>query len=192
MKNLVALLFMISAFAVSVVSSKCYSCFSPNTTTCNETEVECLGDQCMTASQFINRDGDVFKSILKSCANETLCGTKGSVAVENSMFRFLANCCIGNLCNTDGYELLADDPTPNGVKCPSALCIGKIEECTSDKMMNCTGSMNKCFEFRGKAMDPSMAWKNYSSKGCINDDACKFNFDSAIGISEGQRQEFTC
>ncbi|KAM4014906.1 phospholipase A2 inhibitor NAI-like [Anomaloglossus baeobatrachus] len=191
MKNLLALLFMISAFVVSVFSYKCYSCFSLNSTTCNESQIECLGDRCMTASQFYDREGDVFKSIFKSCANETLCGTNGSAASENVMFRFHANCCTGNLCNTDRYKILAD-PTPNGIKCKSAFCTGKIEECTSDKMMNCTGSMNKCFTFRGKTMDPDLVWNNVSAKGCINDDACKFSFDSAIGVSEGQRQEFIC
>ncbi|KAM4015770.1 uncharacterized protein ACNLHF_002387 [Anomaloglossus baeobatrachus] len=192
MKNLLALLFMISAFVVSVFSYKCNSCFSRNSTTCNESQIECLGDRCMTASQFYDKEGDVYKSILKSCANETLCGTNGSVAIVNVIFRFYANCCTGNLCNTDGYNILAEDPTPNGVICPTAFCTDETKECTSDKLLNCTGSMKKCFKFRGKALDPSMAWENYSSKGCINDDACKVNFDTAIGVSEGQRQEFIC
>ncbi|KAM4016854.1 uncharacterized protein ACNLHF_003004 isoform 2-T2 [Anomaloglossus baeobatrachus] len=143
MKSLVALLCTISAVVVSVFSYKCYSCISGNSTTCKESEVECLGDRCMTCSQFIDR-----------------------IPVE--------------------------DPTPNGVKCPSAYCVGTLEECNSTKEMNCTGSMKNCFQFRGEVQHPGETWHNYSAKGCANNDACKYNFDSAVGLSERPRRELIC
>ncbi|KAM4016853.1 phospholipase A2 inhibitor and Ly6/PLAUR domain-containing protein-like isoform 1-T1 [Anomaloglossus baeobatrachus] len=192
MKSLVALLCTISAVVVSVFSYKCYSCISGNSTTCKESEVECLGDRCMTCSQFIDRKHKVLKSILKSCANETLCGAIGSIAIEKVMYRFYAKCCTGNLCNTDEYELPVEDPTPNGVKCPSAYCVGTLEECNSTKEMNCTGSMKNCFQFRGEVQHPGETWHNYSAKGCANNDACKYNFDSAVGLSERPRRELIC
>ncbi|KAM4016425.1 phospholipase A2 inhibitor gamma subunit B-like isoform 2-T2 [Anomaloglossus baeobatrachus] len=193
MKNLVALLCMISALVGSASSYKCYSGFSPNSTTCKQSEIECLGNRCMTACQYVIRGGNMFKSILKSCANETMCGTNGSVATENIMYRFYAKCCTGHLCNTDEYELPPEDPTPNGVKCPTTYCIGTPEECNStSKEMNCTGSMNKCFQFSGDVLYPEDTWKNVSGKGCTNDDACKYNFKNIIGVSERPGIEIKC
>ncbi|KAM4016943.1 phospholipase A2 inhibitor and Ly6/PLAUR domain-containing protein-like [Anomaloglossus baeobatrachus] len=191
MKNLVTLLYMISALVVSASSYKCYSCFSTNSTTCKESEVECLGDRCMTCSQYVKRT-NMFRSILKSCANETMCGTNGSLAMENVKYRFSAKCCTGHLCNTDRYGLIAEDPTPNGVKCPSAYFIGTFEDYNSTKEMNCTGSMKKCFKFSGEVLHPGEIWKNYSAKGCANDDACKYNFLSAIGVAVRPRIELIC
>ncbi|CAJ0947463.1 unnamed protein product [Ranitomeya imitator] len=182
MKNLVVLVCVTSALVGSVFSYKCYSCFSRNSTTCNETETECLGDRCMTGSQHAYNNGTVYNSILKGCANETLCGAKGSAVMENVKYRFYMNCCTGNLCNTDGYELPAEDPTPNGVKCPTAYCKGSFQECKTEKEMNCTGSMDQCFEFRGDTKDPGDTEGKYSVKGCMNSDSCKFNFDCALGF----------
>ncbi|XP_075183701.1 uncharacterized protein LOC142256076 isoform X2 [Anomaloglossus baeobatrachus] len=150
MKNLVASLCLISALVVSALSYKCYSCFATNSTKCNASEIECLGNRCMTTSQYYDRKVNMFKSILKSCANETMCGTNGSAAMDNIKYRFYAKCCTGDLCNTDGYELIPEDPSPNGVKCPFAYCIGTFEECNSTKEINCTGSMNRCFQYRGQ------------------------------------------
>ncbi|KAM4015056.1 phospholipase A2 inhibitor and Ly6/PLAUR domain-containing protein-like isoform 2-T2 [Anomaloglossus baeobatrachus] len=134
MKNLFALLFMISTLAVS--------------------------------------DGKLQKEMYKSCANETLCGTKGAMVVGNSTLRFYASCCDGEFCNNKGYELLPENQTQNGVTCPSYLCFNTLDECKTDKMMNCTGSMNKCIEYRGSMVNPDGTFTNYSGKGCINDDAC--------------------
>ncbi|XP_075184724.1 uncharacterized protein LOC142256747 isoform X2 [Anomaloglossus baeobatrachus] len=192
MKNLVTLLCMISALVVSALTYKCYSGFSSNSTTCKESEVECLGNRCMTASQYVDRKGNVFKSILKSCANETFCGTNGSVAIKNAMYRFYVKCCTGHLCNTDGYELISEDPTPNGVKCPSAYFIGTFEKCNSTKEINCTGSMNRCFQYRGQARYPGDTWKNVSAKGCTNYIACKYNFKNIMAVPERPGIEIIC
>ncbi|KAM4016418.1 phospholipase A2 inhibitor and Ly6/PLAUR domain-containing protein-like [Anomaloglossus baeobatrachus] len=203
MKNLVALLCMISAIVSSALSYKCCSCFSGNSTTCKESEIECLGNRCMTTSQYVVRNEDVFKSILKSCANETLCGTNGSVTIGHLKLRFYAKCCTGHLCNIGGYELPVEDPTLNGVKCPFAYCIGTFDECNSTKEMNCTGSMNRCFQFTGQMLLPDKqyvcpkgfyadTWKNVSGKGCTNDDACKYNFQNVIGVSERPGIEIKC
>ncbi|KAM4016934.1 uncharacterized protein ACNLHF_003090 [Anomaloglossus baeobatrachus] len=192
MKNLVTLLCMISALLSSAFSYKCYSGFSGNSTTCKESEIECLGNRCMTTCQYLDRKEDVFKSILKSCANESLCGTNGSVAIGHIIFRFYAKCCTGHLCNIDGYELPVEDPTPNGLKCPSHFCTGPIEECNTTKVMNCTGSMNKCFQFRGQVLYPAATWKNVSGKGCANYIACKYNFRNVIGVSERPGTEVIC
>ncbi|KAM4016938.1 uncharacterized protein ACNLHF_003094 [Anomaloglossus baeobatrachus] len=156
MKNLVALLCIISALVGSVFSYKCFSCFSPNSTTCNQSESECLGDRCMTASQYTFNGEVEFKSLIKACANETLCGIKGAIARENVKFRFFVHCCTGNLCNTDKYELQEEDPKPNGKKCPSAYCTNTLEDCKSDKEVNCTGSMDRCFDYRAEVINPGL------------------------------------
>ncbi|KAM4016947.1 uncharacterized protein ACNLHF_003102 [Anomaloglossus baeobatrachus] len=192
MKNLVALLCLISALVGSAVSSKCYYGFSPNSTTCNVSEIECLGDRCMTASQYSYNNGRVFNSIMKGCANETMCGAVGSASVGLLEYRFHMNCCNWSLCNTDGYNLPAEDPTPNNATCPSAYCVGNMDECKSDEVMNCIGSMDRCFEFRTDAKDPGGREFKLSLKGCINAVACKFNFDCAIGVAELKQKLVKC
>ncbi|KAM4015641.1 phospholipase A2 inhibitor NAI-like [Anomaloglossus baeobatrachus] len=192
MKNLVALLCLISALVASVFSYKCHSCLSLNSTKCNTSEMECLGDRCMTVIQYLCINGHIYKSIYKACANETLCNAKGSARVQNFRFRFYAKCCTGELCNTDGYRLPAEDPNPNGVKCPSAYCTGILEDCKTDKKINCTGSMNQCYEFRGDAIDPGGTEMEYSVHGCMNSDACKFNFDCTIGVTEPKNKYLKC
>ncbi|KAM4015539.1 uncharacterized protein ACNLHF_002196 [Anomaloglossus baeobatrachus] len=192
MKNLVIFVCLISALVGAVLSNKCYSGFSRNSTTCNVSETECLGDRCMTACQYSYNNGIMYKSIMKSCANETLCGAKGSAVTENLKYRFSVNCCAGNLCNIDGYGLPAEDPTPNGFRCPTARCTGNLQECRKVKVMNCTGSMDRCFEFRGDVTDPGDREVKFSLKGCINFDSCKFNFDCAIGVSELKKTFVNC
>ncbi|KAM4015763.1 protein RoBo-1-like [Anomaloglossus baeobatrachus] len=180
MKSLVTLLCIISALVVSVISYKCYYCVSPNSTTCQESETQCLGNRCITASQYFNVGGHTFNSIYKGCANETLCGTNGSAVVGNMTFRFYPHCCIGDLCNSQGYELPEEDLKPNGLECPSAHCLGTLEECKSGMVMNCTGSMDSCLEFRGIVKHPDGTYLNYSVKGCINNATCKTDFESNI------------
>ncbi|KAM4016423.1 uncharacterized protein ACNLHF_002753 isoform 2-T2 [Anomaloglossus baeobatrachus] len=192
MKSLIASLCFISALVVSALSYKCYSGFSSNSTKCNVSEIDCLGNRCMTCSQYLDRGGNMFKSILKSCANETMCGTNGSAALENIKYRFYTKCCTGHLCNTDEYQLITEDPAPNGVKCPSVYCIGTFEECNSTKEINCTGSMNRCFYFRGQARYPGDTWKNISAMGCTNYVACKYNFKNAISVPERSGAELIC
>ncbi|KAM4016936.1 uncharacterized protein ACNLHF_003092 [Anomaloglossus baeobatrachus] len=124
-----------------VFSYQCYSAFCINSTTCNENVTKCLGDRCMTACQYDYFGGTLYRSSMKGCANETVCGANGLAAAESFQFKFRVNCCSGNLCNTDGYKLPEEDPTPNGVTCPSAYCTGTLEDCESDKEMNCTESL---------------------------------------------------
>ncbi|KAM4016426.1 uncharacterized protein ACNLHF_002756 [Anomaloglossus baeobatrachus] len=193
MKDLVALLCMISALGSSVFSYKCYSCLATNSTKCNETQqFECLGDRCMTCSQLFYNGEKMFKSFYKGCANESLCGAEGSDLMENVKYRFYTTCCTGELCNTDKYNLPKEDPTPNGKTCPSAYCKDTLEECKTEKVMNCTGSMDRCYDYRGKLRNPDDSVDNYSVKGCTNNVTCKYNFDSAIAMTEIHRESLIC
>ncbi|KAM4015089.1 phospholipase A2 inhibitor NAI-like [Anomaloglossus baeobatrachus] len=192
MKNLVALLCMISALVVLVSCFRCYSCESRNSTKCNVSDTECLGNRCMTVCQYFYSGGKEFKSIYRGCANDTLCGIKGEEMMENVKFRFHVTCCTGELCNTAQYKLFEEDPTPNGVICPSAYCNNTLEECKSDKNINCTGSMNKCVEYRAKVRNPDGTVEKYSFKGCVNSDCCRYNFDSNIALEEKHRVLLKC
>ncbi|XP_075184168.1 phospholipase A2 inhibitor and Ly6/PLAUR domain-containing protein-like isoform X1 [Anomaloglossus baeobatrachus] len=176
-----------------VFSYECYSAFYHNSTTYNEHVTECLGDRCMTASQHTYVNGTIFKSIMKGCANETVCGADGLAKVsEKFNFIFHVNCCSGNLCNTDGYYLPPEDPTPNGVKCPSAFCTGSLEECESDEEMECTGSMDRCFEYRQRIINEGGEDQKYSMKGCANYDACSLNFDNDVAVVVEEKNYGKC
>ncbi|KAM4016048.1 uncharacterized protein ACNLHF_002544 isoform 2-T2 [Anomaloglossus baeobatrachus] len=143
MKNLVALLCMVSALVGSVISSQCYFCESRNSTICNASKTECLGDECMTVSQHVT---------LTPTENKTL----------------------------------------NGVKCLSCLRFDTLEECKTDVVMNCTGSMTRCLDYRATMMNPDGTFLNYSAKGCINSAACQQNLDSKIAFEEEHREYLQC
>ncbi|XP_077113483.1 phospholipase A2 inhibitor and Ly6/PLAUR domain-containing protein-like [Ranitomeya variabilis] len=193
MKNLVALLCVISALVGSVLSSyRCMSGVSYNSTTCNVSEIECLAAGCMIVSQYFYINGTFLKSIYKGCANESICGLQGSVRYEHVIYRFYANCCSGNLCNTDGYDLPTDDSTPNGKLCPSAYCTETVEECKGHHMVECTGAMDRCFEYRAEAIVFGVKSIKYSVKGCITGAACKAIFGGSIAITEKKRFLLNC
>ncbi|KAM4016945.1 uncharacterized protein ACNLHF_003101 isoform 2-T2 [Anomaloglossus baeobatrachus] len=192
MKNLVAFLCMISALVGSVFSYTCIYCFSPKSTTCNETETECLGDQCMTASQYMYDDKREYWSIMKGCANETLCGARSLVRSGKVKFHFYVHCCNGDVCNTDEYEVPPEDPNPNGVKCQDAYCAGSLEDCKTNKTMNCTGSMDRCMDYREHVTDPNGRDVTLSFKGCANSKACIINFDNDIGVNVIKKKHSHC
>ncbi|KAM4015638.1 phospholipase A2 inhibitor and Ly6/PLAUR domain-containing protein-like [Anomaloglossus baeobatrachus] len=192
MKTLVALLCTISALAGSVFSYKCYSCMCRNSTKCQETVTECLGDRCMAASQYYYVNGKELKSFYKGCANETLCEKKGSGVIKNVKFFMETLCCIGELCNNQVYELPKEDPTPNGVECPFSFCLGTLEECKTDKKIKCTGSMDRCIDYRATLRIEYARDTNYSGKGCVNNDTCRYNIDSNIGLEEIHRGHLKC
>ncbi|KAM4016263.1 phospholipase A2 inhibitor and Ly6/PLAUR domain-containing protein-like [Anomaloglossus baeobatrachus] len=194
MKNLVALLCMMSALVLSALSYKCYSSLCRKSTTCDGSEDECFGDRCMTMSQhlYLGEDGRDIKSILKGCANETVCRMKGSSNAKNFTFRNYVKCCDGNLCNTDDYDIPEEDPTPNGVKCPSAYCTGTVEECESNEEMDCTGSMDHCFDYREHVVDAGERDEKYSIKGCANSDACRYSFDNDVGFNVVEKKYGKC
>ncbi|KAM4015196.1 phospholipase A2 inhibitor and Ly6/PLAUR domain-containing protein-like [Anomaloglossus baeobatrachus] len=192
MKTLVALLCTISALAGSVFSYKCISCMCRNSTTCLESETECLGDRCMAASQYYHLNRKELKSFYKGCANETLCEKKGSVIVKDGEFVFGTHCCTGELCNNQVYEIPKEDPTPNGVKCPVSMCLDTLEECKTDKKINCTGSMDRCIDYRATLRIFYGKDTKYSGKGCANSDLCRYNTDSNIGIDEMHRGYLKC
>ncbi|KAM4016929.1 uncharacterized protein ACNLHF_003085 [Anomaloglossus baeobatrachus] len=192
MKNLVTLLCVISALVGSVFSCKCYSCQSKNSTKCAVTVTNCLSNRCMTASQFFNIDKNMFHSFYKGCANETLCETKGSLVAENRKYRFNAQCCTGHLCNRHRYKLPKKSFIPNGVKCPSAVCIGTLKECKSVRKIACTGSMTRCAHFRAILKNPYGQVQKLSFKGCTDNNTCKYNFDSHIGFEVLKREYLKC
>ncbi|XP_075184252.1 phospholipase A2 inhibitor gamma subunit B-like [Anomaloglossus baeobatrachus] len=138
----------------------------------------------MTVCQYFHSGEKDYNSIYKGCANETLCASKGAEMMETIRFRFNAICCTGELCNTAQYEFAEEDPTPNGVMCPTAHCNDTLDECKTDKTITCTGSMDKCVEYRGKVHNPDGSVELYSAKGCANSDCCKYNFDTNIGIEK--------
>ncbi|KAM4016264.1 uncharacterized protein ACNLHF_002666 [Anomaloglossus baeobatrachus] len=192
MKNLVAFVCMIFALVSSVLSYQCYSAFCPNSTTCKENVTECLGDRCMTACQYDGLSGTYAKSMMKGCAIDTMCGDNGlAAAAEGDVYQFRVNCCSGDLCNTDGCYLPKEDPTPNGVTCPSAYCNGTMDECEPNKEMECTGSMDRCFVLSQRVINEAGEESESFIKGCANPDACKYNF-TEIAVDNEEKKYAKC
>ncbi|XP_056400087.1 phospholipase A2 inhibitor 31 kDa subunit-like [Hyla sarda] len=186
-------LLVFCALLGSAFPLKCISCLSKTSTECEgESEIECPGN-CMTGSQhFHNGDVDV-KSLYKGCANESLCGLFGSLTQENDVtIRVNAVCCSGDKCNDDEFFLPKEDTEPNGLSCPNAYCKGTNEECESDQEIECKGSETQCVEYRGRVKNPDDSEDDYSAKGCINPDGCKFNFGILIAVEELERILLDC
>ncbi|XP_069802891.1 phospholipase A2 inhibitor and Ly6/PLAUR domain-containing protein-like [Dendropsophus ebraccatus] len=182
-------LLVFCALLGSAFPHQCISCVAENSTVCQESEMECIGSRCMTASQHYKNGDKEFMSIYKGCDNETLCGVSGSVTEDPDVkIRACAACCSGDFCNNENFQRPEEDSTPNGVKCPSAYCAGTTDECESDKEIDCTGSEKQCYDYRGKVMNPDGNVGDYSSKGCINAPGCEHNFACLIKVKEIERK----
>ncbi|KAM4016500.1 uncharacterized protein ACNLHF_002797 isoform 2-T2 [Anomaloglossus baeobatrachus] len=103
MKNLVAFLCMIFALVVTVFSFKCKACRC-NNITCDEFEVQCNRDMCMTESTYHSSKGSSYQRLQKGCANPFACGSKRSDDRQSGIFRMSVKCCKGYLCNNDKYD----------------------------------------------------------------------------------------
>ncbi|KAM4015766.1 uncharacterized protein ACNLHF_002384 [Anomaloglossus baeobatrachus] len=105
MKNLVALLFMISVLVIPAFSNQCNFCESCTTTCEEETKVECGTKRCMTFSKYIHLHSLTEKgpniTFIKGCADESLC-KRGQQTMW--MSQEIAHCCSGDSCNTRGFE----------------------------------------------------------------------------------------
>ncbi|KAM4016932.1 uncharacterized protein ACNLHF_003088 [Anomaloglossus baeobatrachus] len=109
MKNLVALLCMISALVGSVFSVKCKYCegSSPN---CKETVIDCPTDGCMTTSEWMFFRGEVKKFLLKGCKIATYCGRNNSDVSGTIMLKSIDTCCNSDMCNNGTYAFKELEP----------------------------------------------------------------------------------
>ncbi|KAM4016942.1 uncharacterized protein ACNLHF_003099 [Anomaloglossus baeobatrachus] len=105
MKNLVALLCLISALVGSGFSGQCKSCDCDVPSNCKETVVNCTTDRCMTSSlwRFNEEHGNMVKRIQRGCEAFMWCGINLSDDYGPNIVRLTHRCCPGPLCNTDGY-----------------------------------------------------------------------------------------
>ncbi|XP_075134198.1 uncharacterized protein LOC142209165 [Leptodactylus fuscus] len=142
-------------------------------------------------SALVCSGNNTYQSILKGCGNE-LCNNTGMATQDDVMYRFRADCCKGELCNTHEYQLPKEDLRPNGRICPSCLLIGTTEECVTAKTMNCTGPQDQCFTYRAVVRTPDGEVNSFSVQDCSNRFTCKFNFDENIGIEEISRDDLSC
>ncbi|KAM4016008.1 uncharacterized protein ACNLHF_002517 isoform 2-T5 [Anomaloglossus baeobatrachus] len=102
MKDLVALLFMISVLVVSAFSIKCKFCESSNFTCEEETEVECGTKRCMAHWKYRHYERcDI--TFRKGCADESLCRMRPTIP---GMPYELVYYCSSDLCNTHGFEYI--------------------------------------------------------------------------------------
>ncbi|XP_075134200.1 phospholipase A2 inhibitor gamma subunit B-like [Leptodactylus fuscus] len=191
MKILLALLCMFSALVCSVFSILCFSCASFNSTTCNTTKVECMGDTCMSCYQKFQVGNNTMLSMLKGCSTD-VCNNTGMATQDEMNYRFTANCCKGPLCNNDTFALPKENLTRNNKECPSCFLNGTTKECVTTKMMNCTGSQDQCFNYKVELKTPDGTMSNYSIKGCSNTYACEVNVRRNIGINETKRIDISC
>ncbi|KAM4016004.1 uncharacterized protein ACNLHF_002515 [Anomaloglossus baeobatrachus] len=103
MKNLVALLCLISALVGSAFSGKCRSCDCVVPSNCKETVINCSTNGCMTVSEWMYFNEDFEKKIWKGCEDSMRCGVKRSEDSGIYIYKSKYNCCTGDSCNTDGY-----------------------------------------------------------------------------------------
>ncbi|XP_066462619.1 phospholipase A2 inhibitor and Ly6/PLAUR domain-containing protein-like [Eleutherodactylus coqui] len=190
-----AILIVFCSLLGSAFSDTCLECLAINSTVCEGTEVECLGNAgCMTASQIYKHGDKNYKSLYRSCANTTFCGNFASMTQDpNVTIRTYVSCCEGDNCNTNPFYIPTENSTLNGLKCPSAYCEDTTGPCDGDlKMMECRGSETQCINYGGHVQDPNKYQNDYSVQSCINPLGCRLNFKCLIAVEEIKNVRLEC
>ncbi|XP_069804899.1 phospholipase A2 inhibitor gamma subunit B-like [Dendropsophus ebraccatus] len=100
-------------------------------------------------------------------------------------------CCSGDDCNTDDYQMPPQPEERNGKTCTS--CFGEgMKECESDRKVTCLNKEDKCVDFFGRFKDPDQIIQEHNFKGCISPVACTLKFEGLIGLEEIQTDRFDC
>ncbi|KAM4652629.1 uncharacterized protein O3C94_014894 [Discoglossus pictus] len=187
-----AILYLISALIATVEGCSCLYGHARNSDTSEEKSLESIIDsKCIVISEQLYAYGQQFHSIYKSHAGTLPCNTTLYGYTEDAHLIINFQCCSGDDCNTNNYEMPPDDHEPRGKSCPS--CIGNtLEECVSKKEIVCKNPEDKCMTYIGSVINPDGCETNYSVKGCASPLACTLGFAGMIGAHQKSCPLFKC
>ncbi|XP_073457354.1 phospholipase A2 inhibitor and Ly6/PLAUR domain-containing protein-like [Aquarana catesbeiana] len=174
------LLFLFVQLIVPAYNTMCYSCLAPNSKTCKHEQVECPnGTRCMTISEEMGYNGEVYYSINKRCAMNLLCdepiyGYGDSVA----FIKIYPKCCLGDLCNSGFYEMPINQTKERGILCPTCHN-STLDGCIATRSTVCWGEKDQCMKFKATIFAPDGVQVNVSAQGCSSANACKYDYSQS-------------
>ncbi|XP_075459384.1 phospholipase A2 inhibitor gamma subunit B-like [Ascaphus truei] len=150
------------------------------------------GSQCFVMSEYTNMDKQEYHAINKGCAEEKLCGIKTYLNNGEIQIYGHYNCCSGENCNKDNYNLTPDNGESNGKECPACLKVNSSEACISEKNIVCKHEEDRCYTYFGTVIEPDGSESQYSEKGCLSPSFCDFGFDLAVSYQVKSSSVFQC
>ncbi|XP_078511642.1 phospholipase A2 inhibitor gamma subunit B-like [Lissotriton helveticus] len=157
-------------------SLSCGTCLGHGSPLCQGSIETCdkVDDTCMQGYENNTLDADTRLTAVKACHNpqETppfVCKASDHYfRSTNFTVRFVAEC--GQ--EMGEFKVPPMNLTSNGKKCPDCFKEDTIEECKTDKLIECVGLQTDCLHFRGKAQRPGSDMTSYYLQGCATPNLC--------------------
>ncbi|KAM4651859.1 phospholipase A2 inhibitor LNF1-like [Discoglossus pictus] len=181
-------------FASVYGGTTCMAAYCRNSKSCEETVQDCGEEsKCFTLSESFEVEGHFYPTLYKNCTYQMPCDVVPTCSSTDKFNVQISQvCCDGNNCNNGEYKIADQDEKPNGVTCKSCFMKDSLEECISKRVQHCKGPETLCFEYIGTLEKPDTQQVNYSFKGCMSPDGCKYSFTLLPGAKEKYRKTFVC
>ncbi|XP_068098067.1 phospholipase A2 inhibitor and Ly6/PLAUR domain-containing protein-like [Hyperolius riggenbachi] len=164
---------MVSTTGECLVCQQCANytgsdCSSYTSQTCDKTVT-----QCVSLLMVQKLENKTLYQTWKSCADDPLMCYSTYNMSSGVYIYSKAECCEGDLCNSEPIQLNETSTEDNGVECP--VCHAKSACCTSEpgETMKCQGPQTQCVIFIGKVYNGTH-FNKWTHHGCITESACQY------------------
>ncbi|XP_078511643.1 phospholipase A2 inhibitor gamma subunit B-like [Lissotriton helveticus] len=176
MRSLLAVFGLLAAVLSEGYSLCCEKCISHDSTSCHGPIKGCKKGSNTCYQGFENNTlGDNIRlTAVKGCHNPQemppiLCKAPEHMFTNSYLiYRFVAECGKG----MGELKVTPLNLIPNGKKCPDCFKVDTLEECKTDKLIECRGPETDCFNYQGTAERPGSGLMSYSFQGCSTPGLC--------------------
>nr|UGY75778.1 sodefrin precursor-like factor A [Plectrohyla matudai] len=193
--SFVLFLLVLVALVASAQSTTCDRCWNVgDTECCGDKTIECPNSSCMTISENCVLNGKIYKSVRKTCGDNTTCDTCVSVTTGQGISIQASTRCAKSSADLD-YKMTCEASLEeeNGYWCPACYNNNSMEGCDAgDKQVLCRGLETQCLDYAGKVQFSDGEIKEISLQGCISESGCAFQFAALPGGKQIESKKFIC
>ncbi|KAG8550000.1 hypothetical protein GDO81_029831 [Engystomops pustulosus] len=185
MRSFIISLTILCAISGADSDITCFQCLEKNSNDCEGKSVECPDStECYVKSEYYHAMDASYNTVEKGCNTGSPCDVSPYISnFFNKEIRMNVQCCRENNCNIGGFYIPPEPTEHYGRTCTSCYEDG-LEECVSDRKVQCLLEEDKCMKFIGTLRDPGGNVINRTFWGCASPLACEYKFGALIGLEE--------